>query len=1363
MRLGSLLVLFAIAGCSDGSKDDGDGDGYGVDVDCDDADPAINPTAVEACDGIDNNCNGEIDELVAIEMYPDDDGDGFGDGVTEVVCSGTVGYSRADGDCDDSDDTVNPDATEDCDPVDRDCDGDPTAGATDFPTFYFDSDRDTWGEEENTLTSACTAPVGWATRPDDCDDTEDSINPGADEVCNGADDDCDGGVDVGATDGTLLYADTDGDTYGDPSSGTVTCAANGLVTNDLDCDDTDRAVRPGATEVCNAVDDDCDPATDEDQVAGTTWYSDVDGDGLGDASATLQACTQPANAVAVSGDCDDADDTVLAGPSWYDDNDLDGFGDPDTFVAACSQPQVGFVNQGGDCNDNSNVSYPGADEICDTLDNDCDTVADNNAVDAVTFYTDTDFDLFGDPALPVVACTQPSDASAAGTDCDDSDPTSFPGNIEICDGGVDNDCDPSSDEAVTAVNYRDADGDGYGTDQDSVFGCSPPVGYVTVSGDCDDTDDTVNPLATPNCTRSHCGTIALSETWSPPLRHLVTCDVSVQGAARPTLTITAGTQVEFAANTGIKVADTSDGRLLVTGDALVPVRFTSTQAVKNPGQWDGIWILGRDTGSQLEHLIVEAAGASAPTSSNPGGVVFTGADVFVDDLRADGNLGAGLVVNAGAEPLVVRSSFTNNTGNGLYVAVGGGLSRLDEAGTQGPSFQDNVLTDNGARPVTVPGSHADEIELSNTVSPNATEEIELLSGVLRFAGTWYDHALPYVVAASALIEVEDGPQAELTVDDDVEIYFNAGAELTIGVDAGGALYTGTNTLFTGTPTVIANSLNWRGVTLGANDLGSVIGDLEIAYGGANTKGNLFVNNSSPTIQRMYSHHSDNAGVYVAGALAAPLIRDSDITDNDTDGVFVESTSGVARDSLGPTFVGNLLTRNGLSSVVFPPNFLGELDPSTTFVGNGDRVGVHGGTVLDDATWRELDEDYEVRGDVFIGGPRDPVVDVQDAVTIFFDRNASLRAGTVDDGVLRVNGDTNGVLFTSSDPAPGKGDWEGVMLGGATTPDLQIPDHRLANLTIRYAGGSDVAAGGAIEMVERSLCLPSQRLFVENVSVLDSTKAAFYAKITADVNFDGFTTDGESDWAFFFDPGSPLFPCTYNIGSAGDDVAKGLDITGDFNGWPSYELVDLADPSNTFTTSPVVYDTTITADTTWPLLGVPIVVDSNIQLGSGAAPQLDIATGNTIRFRADAGIVCGSSGQGSLFANNVTFTSDVVPANPGDWRGVEFGTGCATRIVDSLFEYAGANGFGTLYNPGGSCCGQNPSINAFLVGSYLLGNTVKDSSSCGMYNIDDPDANRDGLLDANGLTWPPYFAPLGSLFEFETVFTGSIGGLGNHCP
>lgn len=138
--------------------------------------------------------------------------------------------------------------------------------------FYRDSDGDGFGNElDSQLACAGTPPAGFVLDNDDCDDGDSSQFPGAPEVCNGEDDDCDGGVDELATDVGTYYADTDGDSYGDPDSSLVSCGEpSGFVEDNTDCDDTDTNVNPGVTEVCNnGKDDDCDGGSNGCQKVGS--------------------------------------------------------------------------------------------------------------------------------------------------------------------------------------------------------------------------------------------------------------------------------------------------------------------------------------------------------------------------------------------------------------------------------------------------------------------------------------------------------------------------------------------------------------------------------------------------------------------------------------------------------------------------------------------------------------------------------------------------------------------------------------------------------------------------------------------------------------------------------------------------------------------------------------------------------------------------------------------------------------------------------------------------------------------------------------------------------------------------------------
>ncbi|MEW5848466.1 MAG: MopE-related protein [Myxococcota bacterium] len=405
----------------DGRVDDGtvvyddDGDGFSeAELDCDDANAVAHPGAPELTDGVDNDCDGVADDGTAVF---DDDRDGF---------------SEAQGDCDDTRYEIHPGATElTCDGVDQNC----TGPADDAP------DQDGDGYDECAPADAGDSD-GLAR---DCAPRDAQAYPGASELlCDGVDQDCDGLSDDapdGDNDGYDVCAPAqEGDTDGLPG----------------DCADGAAAIHPGASELPDGTDQDCDSVEDE-----TTTAFDDDNDGY---------CESGCTDGSLPGDCQDGDASVSpASPEFIDgkDNDCNGLSDDGT--AVYDDDGDGYTETQLDCNDANAAVYPGAPEDGGTgtllgngVDNDCD-----GFVDEGTRSYDDDGDGYCEQA-----CT---DGSVAG-DCADGAFLVNPGVAEACGDGVDNDCDGSTDQP-------DLDDDGF---VDSACG----------GNDCDDTDATTNPDGT---------------------------------------------------------------------------------------------------------------------------------------------------------------------------------------------------------------------------------------------------------------------------------------------------------------------------------------------------------------------------------------------------------------------------------------------------------------------------------------------------------------------------------------------------------------------------------------------------------------------------------------------------------------------------------------------------------------------------------------------------------------------------------------------------------------------------------------------------------------------------------------------------
>ncbi len=222
-------------------------------------------------------------------------------------------------------------AREECNGRDDDCDGetDP-AGAAGCTTYYQDVDLDGFGMGVGKC--LCEDPgAGYTTTSGDCNDVNDGVYPGVQEICNGMDDNCDGTTDDEGAPGCIEYwLDNDGDGYGVVGQSKCLCKPTPPYTGtqkQYDCDDTNKDIYPGATENCDALDNDCDGITDPENSIGC----------------------QP----------------------WYYDGDSDGFGSSSKFKCLCGAVGLYNTQKSGDCDDLDPMAHPLANEVCNGRDDNC--------------------------------------------------------------------------------------------------------------------------------------------------------------------------------------------------------------------------------------------------------------------------------------------------------------------------------------------------------------------------------------------------------------------------------------------------------------------------------------------------------------------------------------------------------------------------------------------------------------------------------------------------------------------------------------------------------------------------------------------------------------------------------------------------------------------------------------------------------------------------------------------------------------------------------------------------------------------------------------------------------------------------------
>ena len=642
---------------------DRDGDGLIFRQDCDDN-------------------NGKV--MGELEYFPDVDGDGFGDANAQAAtwCEGDQdqGFVTDNTDCDDASKETNVTGSEVCDNTDTDenCNGfadDADDDAEGKVVYYPDLDGDGFGDMGATGEAYCDPPSNYVTDHTDCDDSEASVNPMADEVCDelNVDEDCNGAADDDDQAGIdvlpIWYDDSDGDGFGDSDDngpdGQCEQPADHVADN-TDCDDSEAGVNPGEIEVCDPddIDEDCSGDADNDDPAATgqqTFYPDTDGDTYGDMNAVVGVDT----------------------------------------VTQCD-PEPGLVLDLTDCDDTDVLVNPGAMEICDPndVDENCNLTAEDPdpTLDVSTqtdWYPDVDGDGFGDlGAYPVTSCEAPSGWVVDNTDCDDTLPDGADVRPDVLD--------------------RPGDGDLNCDGFDYICGDSMVRVYPSANPDADFTsiqaavDDVLNdPVGSPG---SLCDGDIIQVTPGTYNENLQVLDVSprIIGVVGPGATTIHGNSLGRTVNME-RTSATLEGFTVTGGDATVEVALQEGGGIR---VFYGTDVILRDL--IVENNVAEVAGgidinnprdvqiidteirdnnADTGLGQNGGGIRIKavggagGGTILMDNVIVDGNTAGnqdgGVRIALGLSPITViiqDSEITNNEGfdtGGLGVRTANAIEVYD--------------------------------------------------------------------------------------------------------------------------------------------------------------------------------------------------------------------------------------------------------------------------------------------------------------------------------------------------------------------------------------------------------------------------------------------------------------------------------------------------------------------------------------------------------------------------------------------------------------------------------------------------------------------------------------------------------------
>ncbi len=606
-----------------------------------------------------------------------------------------------------------------------------------------------------------------------------------------------------------------------------------------------------------------------------------------------------------------------------------------------------------------------------------------------------------------------------------------------------------------------------------------------------------------------CGTISSSTVWSlAGSPYIVTCDVRVEGAGSPILTIEPGVTVKFNSGRALIIGQLSPGEIQAAGTSVSRITFTANSVSPSAGFWRGIGLYWRTAAtSRINFATVGYGGSSA---AGTGGISVDGVSLAIDNGLIQSNQWAGVVVTGTASVAITNSTLsqndigvragvvvtdtasvaiTNSTLNQNDIGVritgpasatvtgsqvsGGGIGVFAESfltvfPSASVSLQTVQIQNNWASGISLdPKSQFGTFSAVTLTGNGLNNSIQIRPGSSDGDVTWRNSALiPYVVTGGVGICSTVAPAPVLTLEAGVTLRFNAGTELNVGSAGcpGGLQANGT----VGNPiTFTANSTMptpgfWNGILLSsAATATSRIVNATVSYAGVDQPfpfglhtGGVHIQGSSPMIQNTTVQNCLWAGISVVGS-GSPTISGSTLSSNPI-GLIMDYPASASLQSL------TLSNNTGYAMKMDPRITLGTVS-GLSATGNGTnaiQLFPATGDLDVSTTWRNtgpVPVPYDLVFGVRVQKATAPVplLTIEAGVVVRFQATGFLSIGEQYPGELQAVGAAgNPIIFTANTTSPQPGFWWGLRFFSRSTSAS-----RVAYLNVSYAGGCSCNKGG----------------------------------------------------------------------------------------------------------------------------------------------------------------------------------------------------------------------------------------------------------------------------------------------------------------